>query len=159
VYKHRTEFANRPSRGYTAAKPASAASRGKEGFMKHGLFGCSVVTLALLAIAGSAAAHHPPRFDRCKLYTVSGQVERVDWMNPHVTVAIKSDDGMSYDLVWLNLQQLSLAGIQKDTLKVGDRVIVKGSKQSEDPTHVSMLLTEIHKESDGLDWSHPPQGC
>lgn len=127
--------------------------------MKHGLFRCSVVTLGLLAFAGSAAAHHRPRYDRCKLYTVTGQVTHVDWTNPHVMVGIKSYDGMSYSLVWLNLQQLSLAGIPKDALKVGDRVIVKGSKQSEDADEVSMLLTEIHKDPDGLDWSHPPQGC
>ena len=127
--------------------------------MKHRLFGCSLATLSLLAIASSAAAHHRPRYDRCKLYTVSGQVTRVDWNNPHVTVEIRSDDGLSYSLVWLNLQQLSLAGIPKDALKAGDRVTVKGSKQSEDAEQVSMLLTEIHKASDGLDWSQPPQGC
>ena len=125
--------------------------------MSRGFIGCSLLTL--LFFAGPVSAHHPPRFDRCKLYTVSGQIERVDWMNPHVKVAIKADDGMSYDLVWLNLQQLSLAGIQRDSLKVGDRVVVKGSKQSEDPTRVSMLLTEIHRQSDGLEWSQPPQGC
>jgi len=127
--------------------------------MKRGFIGCSIVTLALLGVAGSAAAHHPPRFDRCKLYTVEGEVQSVDWTNPHVKVSIKSGDGMMYELVWLNLQQLSLAGIQKDALKVGDRVVIKGSKQSEDAAHVSMLLTEIRKPADGLDWSHPPQGC
>ena len=120
----------------------------------------SILALVLLGGAGPAAAHHPPRFDHCKLYTVSGEVVRVDWINPHVTVAIKADDGMSYDLVWLNLQQLSLAGVQKDALKVGDRVSIKGSKQSEgDATHATLLLTEIRRQPDGLEWSHPPQGC
>ena len=127
--------------------------------MNHGFVGCFLSAAALLASAGPASAHHPPKFDRCKVYTVSGQVERVDWINPHVKIAIKTDDGMGYDLVWLNLQQLSLAGVQKDALKVGDRVVVKGSKQSEDPTHVSLLLTEIRKTADGLEWSQPPQGC
>jgi hypothetical protein len=127
--------------------------------MKRAPIGCSVVTLAVLGVAGPAAAHHPPRFDHCKLYTVEGEVQSVDWVNPHVKVSIKSGDGMTYDLVWLNLHQLSLAGIDKDALEVGDRVVVKGSKQSGDPTHVSMLLTEIRKPTGGLEWSHPPQGC
>ena len=127
--------------------------------MKREFIGFPVATLILLGIAGGAAAHHPPRFDRCKLYTVEGEVQSIDWTNPHVKVSIKSGDGMMYELVWLSLQQLSLAGIQKDALKIGDRVIIKGSKQSGDPAHVSMLLTEIRKPADSLEWSQPPQGC
>lgn len=127
--------------------------------MSRGFFGSSISALALLAIAGSAAAHHPPRFDRCKLYTIEGDVQRIEWGNPHVKLSVKADDGTSYDLVWRSIQQLSLAGVQKEALKVGDHVVVTGSKQSEDGDRVSLLLSELHKPGDGVQWSQPPQGC
>jgi uncharacterized protein DUF6152 len=127
--------------------------------VSRGFFGSSISALALLSLASSAAAHHPPRFDRCKLYTIEGNVQRVDWGNPHVKLTVKTEDGVSYELVWRSIQQLTLAGVQKDAVRVGDRVVVTGSKQAENGEHVSLLLSEIHKADDGLQWSQPPQGC
>jgi hypothetical protein len=133
--------------------------RGEEGIVNRGFFGSSISALALLGIASSAAAHHPPRFDHCKLYTIEGDVQRVDWGNPHVRLSVKTSDGATYDLTWRSIQQLTLAGVQKESVKVGDHVMVTGSKQSDDGDHVSLLLTELHKGSDGVQWSQPPQGC
>jgi len=127
--------------------------------VSHRFFGSSISALALLSLAGSAAAHHPPRFDRCKLYTIEGDVQRVDWGNPHVKLSIKADDGATYDLIWRSIQQLTLAGVQKDAVRVGDHLVVTGSKQSDEGDHVSLLLSELHKASDGVQWSQPPQGC
>jgi len=127
--------------------------------VSRGFLGSSISVLALLSLAGSAGAHHPPRFDRCKLYTIEGAVQRVDWGNPHVKLSIKAEDGTTYDLVWRSIQQLTLAGVQKDAVRVGDRLVVTGSKQSEGGDHVSLLLSELHKGSDGVQWSQPPQGC
>ena len=127
--------------------------------MSREFFGSSISVLALLLLATSAAAHHPPRFDRCKLYTIEGDVQRVDWGNPHVKLSIKTVEGASYDLIWRSIQQLTLAGVPKDAVRVGDHVVVTGSKQSEDADHVSLLLSELHKAGDGVQWSQPPQGC
>ena len=127
--------------------------------MSRRFFGSSIAALALLSLASPAAAHHPPRFDRCKLYTIEGNVQRVDWGNPHVKLSIKTEDGATYDLIWRSIQQLTLAGVQKDAVRVGDRLVVTGSKQSEDGDHVSLLLSELHNASDGVQWSQPPQGC
>jgi uncharacterized protein DUF6152 len=127
--------------------------------VSRGFFGSSISALALLSLASSAAAHHPPRFDHCKLYTIEGDVQSVEWRNPHVKLSIKTADGASYDLNWRSIQQLSLAGVQKDAVKVGDHLVVTGSKQSEDADRVSLLLSELHKAGDGVQWSQPPQGC
>jgi hypothetical protein len=127
--------------------------------VSRGFFGSSISALALLFLAGPAGAHHPPRFDRCKLYMIEGDVQRVDWGNPHVKLSIKTEDGARYDLIWRSIQQLTLAGVQRDAVRVGDHLVVTGSKQSEDGDHVSLLLSEVHKAGDGLQWSQPPQGC
>jgi hypothetical protein len=132
---------------------------GKEGIVNRGFFGSSISALALLALASAADAHHPPRFDRCKLYTIEGSVQSVQWGNPHVKLSIKAENGTTYDLIWRSIQQLSIAGIQKESVKVGDRLAVKGTKQSDDGDRVSLLLTELHGAPDGVQWSQPPQGC
>ena len=127
--------------------------------MSRRFFGSSISALALLGVASSAAAHHPPRFDHCKLYTIEGDVQRVDWGNPHVKLSLKTADGATYDLVWRSIQQLTLAGVQKDAVSVGDHLVVTGSKQSDTGDHVSLLLSELRKAPDGVQWSQPPQGC
>jgi len=127
--------------------------------VNRGFLGSSISALALLGAASAADAHHPPRFDRCKLYTIEGDVQRIDWGNPHVKLSIKAADGTTYELVWRSIQQLSLAGVQKEAVRVGDHVVATGSKQADDGAHVSILLSELHTASDGLQWSQPTQGC
>jgi hypothetical protein len=52
---------------------------------------------ALLLAAGSVWAHHSPsaEFDMSKRITVSGTLTKVDWINPHITLAmeVKNESG------------------------------------------------------------------
>jgi hypothetical protein len=127
--------------------------------MGREIFRCSVLALALLGIAGTAAAHHPPRFERCQSITFTGQIERIEWANPHVRLFIRSDDGMSHEMAWLNLQRLRLIGIQRDTLRTGDQVVVTGGIRTQDAAALPILLSTIRRPSDGWEWSQPVQGC
>lgn len=111
-----------------------------------------------LLIAGAAGAHHPPGMEGCKSITLTGQVERIEWHNPHVELTIRTDDGMSHHLTWLNVNQLGWAGIHKDTLRVGDQVVVTAGTR-EEIVDRPLLLSEIHRASDGWEWSQVPQGC
>ena len=120
------------------------------------------VALALVAlgIASTAAAHHSiARFDRCHLFTVAGEVTRLTWHNPHVEFTIRTSEGMTYDVVWLNLQQLKRDGVEPGVLKNGDRIEITGAKQPEDKLRMITLLTGLWRPSDGWRWSRPPQGC
>jgi len=119
----------------------------------------SILTLVMLGVASSSAAHHPPGFERCKSLTVTGQIESVGWHNPHVELSIKSDDGTVYHVLWLNLQQMSLAGIQRDTLRIGDRVVVTAGVQGKDGARAPLPLSEILRPIDGWQWAHPAEGC
>jgi hypothetical protein len=118
----------------------------------------SLAALTLAGFAGHAAAHHPPQFERCQLVTIGGHVERVDWHNPHVEITVTTSDGTRYDFIWLSPHRLSVGGIEKDTLKIGDRVVVMGTMQRDD-TPVTMLLSDVRRPSDGWQWSQLPQGC
>ncbi len=119
----------------------------------------TLLALAGLGVASSAAAHHPPRFERCKSYTLSGKIEQIVWSHPHVQLSIKAADGTTYTAVWLSPRQLNIRGIEEDTLKAGDQVTVTAGRRADDTADVPMLLSEVHRPSDGWEWSQPPQGC
>jgi hypothetical protein len=114
-----------------------------------------------LAAPNLAQAHHSiARFDRCHLFTVAGEVTRVTWHNPHVEFVVQSRQGMTYNVLWLSLQQLKRDGVEPGALKVGDRVEITGAKQLEDDNlRTITLLTGIWRPRDGWRWSRPPQGC
>jgi len=115
--------------------------------------------LALLGLASPGVAHHPPRYERCQSLTFTGQVEQIAWANPHVRLFIQSVDGVSHELGWLNLQALQRAGIHRDTLRIGDHVLVTGGIRTKDAVELPILVSSISRPSDGWEWSRPLQGC
>jgi Family of unknown function (DUF6152) len=118
-----------------------------------------LLILPLVGIASTANAHHPPRFERCQMFTFTGQIERIEWANPHVQLFIRTDDGETHQMGWLSLQALHRAGIEEDTLHAGDRVEVEGGFRSKDAANEPLLLSKVHRTSDGWEWSQPIQGC
>ena len=127
--------------------------------MSRAFFRSSLLALASLGIASSAAAHHPPRFERCKRITFTGEVERVEWVNPHVLLFMEADDGSHYQMGWLNIRGLERAGIDTTTLKAGDRLTVEGGIRPKDVSREPILISSMHRLSDGWEWSQPLQGC
>ena len=112
-----------------------------------------------LSAVDTANAHHPPLMDRCTALTFNGEVERIEWRNPHVELLIQADDGESHFISWLNPQQLSWAGIERDTIRAGDRVVVTVGTRDDSVVPRPELLAAITKSSDGWEWSQTPQGC
>lgn len=126
--------------------------------MSRGTF--SFVALALtLGIASLAAAHHPAKMERCESFAFTGQVERIEWRRPHVELFIRTDADVTHQLTWLAINQLGVAGISQDTLRIGDQVIVIAGIRPNDVVERPMLLSYIHRDSDGWGWSQRPQGC
>jgi hypothetical protein len=111
-----------------------------------------------LCIVSAAAAHHPPMMERCYSFTFTGQVEQIEWRNPHVELIIRTDSGENHRVIWLNTQALSRAGIDWDTLRTGDQVTVTVGTR-DDVVKRPMLLAAISRASDGWEWSQVPQGC
>ena len=125
--------------------------------MNRVAFRFSALILAL-CIAAAASAHHPPLMERCYSLTFDGQVEQIEWRNPHVELFIRTAGGESHRVTWLNMQQLGLAGINRDTLHTGDQVTVTVGTRNDAVTRPK-LLAAITRISDGWAWSQVPQGC
>jgi hypothetical protein len=116
--------------------------------------------LVLSFCVGSAAmAHHPPRMDKCASFSFSGEIAQIEWRPPHVELQVRADDGTEYHVSWLAINQLRLAGIDENTLKAGDRVEITAGIRPNDVVARPMLLSYIHRDSDGWGWSQVPQGC
>jgi hypothetical protein len=101
----------------------------QEDAMKRGL---SVVFVVATLAAAPATAHHSvsAEFDTNKPIKFSGTIKKVDWTNPHIYthVEVKEPDGKTvvYRVEGAAPNTLFRQGWRKDTLKVGEPVVVAG---------------------------------
>jgi hypothetical protein len=87
----------------------------------------------LLAMSMPLAAHHSfaAEYDAKKPVALKGVVTKIDWMNPHVYFYIDVEDEGGKVTNWaLEMgppNGLQRAGWTRNTMKVGDEVVVDGS--------------------------------
>ena len=94
-----------------------------------------VAALALLAVSGRVAAHHSfsAEFDSTKTFKMTGSVTKVEWMNPHTFFYIDVVDEQTKKVTNWGMEMgspniLMRNGWRRDTMKVGDVVLVEGSR-------------------------------
>jgi Family of unknown function (DUF6152) len=97
------------------------------------------IVLSLIAIAGlllsgvPAMAHHAfaTEFDALKPTTMKGIVTKIDWANPHVWfyINVKTESGVieNWGFEMGGPNSLRNSGWTRETMKIGDEVIVEGS--------------------------------
>jgi len=97
------------------------------------------IVLSLIAIAGlllsgvPAMAHHAfaTEFDALKPVTLKGIVTKIDWANPHVWfyINVKTETGVieNWGFEMGGPNSLRNSGWTRETMKIGDEVIVDGS--------------------------------
>jgi len=88
----------------------------------------AVFVVAVLAVVGvanvSASAHHshPAFYDACTTLTIEGEIESVQWKNPHVLLDLTTTDGKGYRADWTSVGALERNKIEPP--KAGDRVVI-----------------------------------
>jgi len=93
----------------------------------------AAVAAGLLLLALPARAHHSfaAEYDSKKPITLRGIVTKVDWMNPHVYfyLDVKDDEGniTNWGFEMGPPNGLQRSGWTRNTMKVGDEVIVSGT--------------------------------
>ena len=98
-----------------------------------------VVIGALLAAPAAALAHHAfaAQYSRDLPIEVTGEVTKVEWMNPHARfyVAAKDDNGdtVNWDFELTSPNVLMRLGWSPSSLKVGDTVTVSGFRARNHP--------------------------
>ena len=117
------------------------------------------VVLALVPLSGVLAlAHHSfaAHYFEERSVTIEGMLVDFEYRAPHawvhLSVTEQSGAVQQYSAEWANPNRLSRDGITKETLKVGDRVIITGSpgrNAGENRLH----LKQIERPADGWRWN------
>ena len=101
----------------------------------------SVVVLFFTTTA--LVAHHSEsaQFDTTKPIKVSGVVKKVEWMNPHIWFYVDVKDESGNATTWgfsgLPPGMAVRRGFTKDTLKIGETVVVQGFRAKDGSNNAS----------------------
>ena len=108
--------------------------------------------MVVLTAATLGAHHSYAAFDREHPVAVEGDIDSLLFANPHVVVGLRTADG-SYKVEWGALNQMVRWNITKDTLHVGDHVIVTAAPTHDPADRRLSVVSEIRRPLDGWRWS------
>ncbi len=110
----------------------------------------------------TADAHHsfPATYQVSKTITLQGKVAQLLFRNPHsflhVDVADVSGQVQRWSLEWGGASQLTSQGVVKDTLKVGDVLMVTANPARSTENATRALVKTIVRPVDGWSWGQAP---
>lgn len=120
-----------------------------------------LLAAAALALAVTAAAHHSftATYDEAKTIEIRGKILQFQFRNPHsfVQVSAPDDKGVMqrWGVEWGGAGQLGAQGVTRETLKVGDEVIISGPP-GRNPADHRLLMRNLYRPSDGFGWGRKP---
>ena len=112
--------------------------------------------VALLS-ATAAYAHHSyaATYDTTKEVKLQGKLVQFVFRNPHAYVHIQAPDQngvpQRWAIEWSGTTQLGAAGVNAQTLKVGDEITVT-ARPSRVPNEYRALMITLKRPADGFTW-------
>jgi hypothetical protein len=108
-------------------------------------------------MTGAAVAHHSfsATYDESKQAKIEGEVAQFLFRNPHSMVQVLApDEGgemRRWAIEWAGINALTGEGISRETLRIGDHVIVTGNP-GRVPSDYRMRMLSIERPKDGWRW-------
>ena len=102
--------------------------------------------IGLLLVSASLFGHHSEaaQFDVSKPVKVTGVVKKVEWMNPHIWFYVDVKDERGNVTTWgfsgLPPGMAIRKGFTKDTLKIGETVMVQGFRAKDGSNNASGFI-------------------
>jgi len=109
------------------------------------------------AVIGSASAHHSfaATYDSSKELHIEGQVAQFLFRNPHSMVQVLAPDESGaiqrWAIEWAGVNVLTGEGVSRETLRIGDEVVVTGNP-GRVPSDHRMRMLSIERPLDGWEW-------
>ena len=104
---------------------------------------CLATSVALLTLAIPLFAHHSEtaEYDATKPVKLTGTIVKVEWMNPHIWFYVDVKDESGNATTWgfsgLPPGMAVRRGFTKDTLKIGETVVVQGFRAKDGSNNAS----------------------
>ena len=119
-----------------------------------------VFVLGILATSVAAYAHHSfaATYDEAKTITITGKIVVFSFRNPHSFITVEVSDGkqkVRWGVEGPGSTQLANSGIQNDTLRYGDEVVVTGNPSRSPDEHKLRLRTMTRP--DGFSFGLTPE--
>ena len=114
------------------------------------------IALPLVA-ASTALAHHSygATYDLARQVMVEGKLVQFVYRNPHSFVTIQAPDDKGtmqrWAVEWSGTGQLGGQGITRETLRVGDQIVIVG-RPSRVPGEFRLLMVSLKRPLDGFSW-------
>lgn len=112
---------------------------------------------AALSVGTAAYAHHSysATYDVAREVTLEGKLLQFVYRNPHSFVTLQAPDQKGvqqrWAVEWSGTGQLASQGVTRDSLKVGDQVVIVG-RPSRVPGEFRVLMVSLKRPLDGFTW-------
>ena len=116
-----------------------------------------LLAAVLLAAGVSAFAHHSygATYDTSREIKLEGKLVQFVYRNPHSFVHIQAPDPSGamqrWSIEWAGTAQLDNQGIKRESLRVGDAVVIVG-RPSRVTGEFRALMVSLRRPSDGFVW-------
>jgi hypothetical protein len=110
-----------------------------------------------LALGATVSAHHSfgATYEISKEIKLEGKLVQVVYRNPHSFVHIEAPDAngvkQRWAVEWGGTAQLSNQGVKRNSLSVGDELIIT-ARPSRAPGEYRVLMVTLTRPSDGFGW-------
>jgi uncharacterized protein DUF6152 len=117
----------------------------------------ALIVAALLLSSMAAIAHHSfsAVYNQKETVKLEGKLVQFAIRNPHSYVFVEAPDSegkvQRWSLEWGGAAQLAGQGVDQNTLKVGDHIVITGSP-SRAPGEYRVLVRTIDRPRDGFTW-------
>src|SRR5215831_14557316 len=129
--------------------------------MKRTLLALALFTAGAFVAGDRACAHHSfaATYFEDQRMTIDGELVQFLYRNPHsfVHVAVKDKSGQEvrWAVEWGAGGQLGRQGVTRETLKVGDHVVIVGNP-GRNPEDHRLRMVRLQRPSDGYTWGTRP---